>query len=400
MCHYPYNRILLCVIALIVNITTAAAEGYHPSRLSFYGRNYAGRVLNTNEARTSNWYMSYDVAVGYSTRGDSSVYAYKYGYPTWGLGIAVSQLSMLQYSSSSFMPDIYTVYASFHRPLGQYERYTWGYYWETGITSSPHQYDPVNNPDNLAQSSFIMAYFSGGFYGTYRLGKRWQLGSELTYRHHSNGKLMLPNVGIDAVGASIFCRYTFTGSGTPSYNMPSFEPFKPRWMSHLSIGGGVHSCDADWEAYNRLVDNPKEKRNTFPHYPKFTLVGDVLYRYSEKHATGLGIDLTYSTNMRQLKQADRLIYGEQRVDEGPGYSPIAIGVGIVQQFFWNRLAGYLSVGGYHYKRQGIHEDYGLYYQKAGGRYYFPDWHNTFVGMVIKANNFVAEFFEFSIGKTF
>ena len=401
MCHYPYIRIFLCVIALIVNITTAAAEGDHPSRLSLYGRNYAGRVLNANEARVSNGYMSYDVAVGYSTRGDSSVYAYKYGYPTWGVGIAVSQLSMLQFSTPSFMPDIYTVYVSFHRPLGVYERYEWGYYWETGITSSPHQYDPVNNPDNLAQSSFIMAYFSGGCYGTYALGKRWKLGVELTYRHHSNGKLKVPNAGIDALGASIFCRYSFADADVlPPIDKPRFVPFRPRWMSHLSIGGGVHSCNADWEAYNRLVENPEDKRRTFAHYPKFTLVGDVLYRYSEKHATGIGLDLTCSTNMRQLEQADRLIYGDQRVDDGPGYSSIAIGIGIVQQFFWNRLAGYLSVGVYPYKRNGIHEDYGQYYQKAGGRYYFPEWHNTFVGAVIKADRFIAEFFEFSIGKTF
>lgn len=30
----------------------------------------------------------------------------------------------------------------------------------------------------------------------------------------------------------------------------------------------------------------------------------------------------------------------------------------------------------------------------------PMWHDTFVGVVIKANKLVAEFFEFSFGKTF
>ena len=77
-----------------------------------------------------------------------------------------------------------------------------------------------------------------------------------------------------------------------------------------------------------------------------------------------------------------------------------MGVGIVQEFFWKNLAGYLSVGVYPYLRRGITENYGLYYQKAGARYYIPDWHNTFVGLAIKANDFVAEFFEFSIGKAF
>ena len=171
-------------------------------------------------------------------------------------------------------------------------------------------------------------------------------------------------------------------------------------MCHLAVGGGVHSCDAEWIAYNRMVERPEDKQSTFAHYPKLTLVADMLYRYSEKHATGIGLDLTCSTNMRQLEAAERIIYGDQQVNEGPGYSPLSVGVGIVQEFFWKNLAGYLSVGVYPYLHRGITENYGLYYQKAGARYYFPDWHNTFVGLAIKANDFVAEFFEFSIGKAF
>lgn len=410
MPHYPYTRTLLCAIILSVSSIATAAERDTPSRLSFYGRNYAGRVLTSNEARSSNWYMSYDVAVGFSTRRDSSVYAYKYGYPTWGVGIAVSRFSDLQFSTPSFMPDVYTVYASFHRELMQRGRYTWGYNWEAGITSSPAYYDPVGNPDNLAQSSFIMAYFGGGFYGTYALGKQWQLGAELTYRHHSNGKLSLPNTGIDIIGASVFVRYSLANvvadlqSATlvdGDFKSPNtFPPFKRHMMVHLALGGGVHSCDADWIAYNRMVDNPEDKQSTFSHYPKVTLVADMLYRYSEKHATGLGLDLTYSSNMRQLEAAERIIYGDQRVDEGPGYAPISVGVGLVQQFFRKRWAGYLSVGVYPYLKRGICENYGLYYQKAGGRYYIPEWHDAFVGFAIKANDFVAEFFEFSIGKSF
>ena len=400
MTHTAYLRLFVSILLLLSTSILWATERDNPSRISLYGRNYAGRVLTANEARSSNWYMSYDVAVGFSTRRDSSVYAYKYGYPTWGVGIAVSRFSDLQFTSPSFMPDVYTVYASFHRQLVQRGRVTWGYNWETGITSSPSYYDPVGNPDNLAQSSFIMAYFGGGFYGTYTLGKQWQLGTELTYRHHSNGKLSLPNTGIDIIGASIFVRYALSQPAAPTYTKEHFAPFKRRMMVHLAVGGGVHSCDAEWIAYNRMVHRPEDKQSTFTHYPKLTLVADMLYRYSEKHATGIGLDLTCSTNMRQLEAAERIIYGDQQVNEGPGYSPLSVGVGIVQEFFWKNLAGYLSVGVYPYLHRGITENYGLYYQKAGARYYIPDWHNTFVGLAIKANDFVAEFFEFSIGKAF
>ena len=83
------------ILFLLCTVSHAVADDT-PSRISLYGRNYAGRVLTANETRSSNWYMSYDVAAGFSTRRDSSVYAYKYGYPTWGVGIAVSRFSDLK----------------------------------------------------------------------------------------------------------------------------------------------------------------------------------------------------------------------------------------------------------------------------------------------------------------
>ena len=54
-------------MCLLLAVGDAMAE-VNPSRISLYGRNYAGRVLNANVARQTNWYMSYDVAVGFSTR--------------------------------------------------------------------------------------------------------------------------------------------------------------------------------------------------------------------------------------------------------------------------------------------------------------------------------------------
>lgn len=392
-----------CIVILLLPLSTIAARAADgdDSRLSFYGRNFVGRVLNGNDARNSNWHMAYDVAVGFDTRRDSSMYARAYNYPTWGVGISVSRFSDLQFTNTSFMPDVYTVFTSFHRELMRKHRWGVGYNWETGITSSPNYYDPVNNPDNLVQSSFIMMYFGGGFYATYAIGMHWQMGTEVTYRHHSNGKLSLPNRGIDAAGASLFVRYALAERPPlPKPKECAPEPFDKHMMYHLSVGGGVHSCDAEWTAYNTMVSNLAEKRSRFTHHPKITLGADAMYRTSVKHATGLAIDLTYSTNMRQLEEAERIIYGDERVDEGPGYSPLSIGVGLVQEMFWKNFSGYLSVGFYPYKKRGIREDYGLYYQKAGGRYYIPDWHNTFIGFNIKANRFVAEFLELSVGKCF
>lgn len=63
---------------------------------------------------------------------------------------------------------------------------------EAGITTSPGSYDPLENPNNMVQSSLLMAYFGAGFFWEYLLGRHWSAGIEAMYRHQSNGRLSLP----------------------------------------------------------------------------------------------------------------------------------------------------------------------------------------------------------------
>lgn len=61
------------------------------------------------------------------------------------------------------------------------------------------------------------------------------------------------------------------------------------------------------------------------------------------------------------------------------------------------LAGYIALGAYPYLRNGISGCQDWHYEKAGLRYYFSRIGNTFVGFAIKAHNFRAENFEFTVG---
>ena len=52
------------------------------SDISFFGRNHFGRILQVSDERLNDWYMAYDVAVGFDTDpSDSCQFAQTYGYP-------------------------------------------------------------------------------------------------------------------------------------------------------------------------------------------------------------------------------------------------------------------------------------------------------------------------------
>ena len=125
-----------------------------------------------------------------------------------------------------------------------------------------------------------------------------------------------------------------------------------------------------------------------------------MYRYALKYATGISLDLYYSSNMKELEQCDRIIYGDEAVENCPGYDPISVGVALVQELYYRNLAGYIALGAYPYRHKGISGYQGWHYEKAGLRYYFPKYSITFAGFAIKAHNFRAENFEFTVGVRF
>ena len=133
-------------------------------------------------------------------------------------------------------------------------------------------------------------------------------------------------------------------------------------------------------------------------HPKFCLSADAMYRYALKYATGIGIDVFYSSNMDEIRECDTVLYGEDAVANCEGYSPISLGLAVVQELYWRNLAGYTAVGTY--LKNGISGCQERIYQKAGLRYYFPQFGNTMIGFAIKAQNFRAENFEFTVGKKF
>ena len=177
----------------------------------------------------------------------------------------------------------------------------------------------------------------------------------------------------------------------------------------IVFGGGVHTCMAEWNAYVESESDPEKKKaaqEALKKHPKLSLSFDALYRYSMRYATGVGVDVFYSSNMEELEKSDRLFYGDEAVDNSPGYSPISVGLAVVQEIYWRNLAAHVAVGVYPYRQKGVNgpeakaagdRERGWHYEKAGLRYYMPKLGNTFLGFAIKSHSIRAEYLEFSVG---
>ena len=404
---------VLAVIALIISTTSANAQGVRSSDLSFSAQGWYGYdIERTRPNITSFGYMNYEVAVGIQTNPENkNPYAEAFGFPLINIGMSIARTSNFQFSDPTHFPDLYSIYGSFERSILKTKYVSAGYLLNFGATYNPGRYDPVNNPSNNWLSSPFMAYFGAGVFGKVHIGKRWEAGVNVMFRHFSNGRLALPNEALNAIGVGIFARYRLSDYEYDKYTKKyNFERNWNKGMQYMIVfGGGVHTCMAEWNAYVESEPDPVKKAEavaSLKAHPKFSLSFDAVYRYSMRYATGLGLDLFYSTNMDALEKSDRVFYGDEAVDNSPGYNPLSVGIAVVQEVYWRNFAVHVAIGAYPYRHKGVNgaeakaagdRERGWHYEKAGIRYYFPKLGDTFVGFAIKSHSIKAEYLEFSIG---
>ena len=404
---------VLIIVALIMSITTATAKGVKSSDLSFTAQGWYGFDIEKSRPNlTSYGYMNYEAAVGFQTNPDNkNPYAEAFGFPIINVGMSIARTSNFKFSDQTVFPDLYSLYGSFERSILKKRYVSAGYLLNFGATYNPGKYDPVNNPGNNWLDSPFMAYFGAGVFAKVHIGKRWEVGANVMFRHFSNGRLSLPNEALNAIGVGLFARYRLADYDHEKYTKKyNFERNWDKGMQYMIVvGGGVHTCQADWNAHVESQTDPVKKAEaaaSLKAHPKFSLGFDALYRYSMRYATGIGLDLFYSSNMKALEQSDRIFYGDAAVDNCPGYFPLSVGLAVVQEVYWRNFAVHVAIGAYPYRRKGVNGELakaagdperGWHYEKAGIRYYFPKLGNTFVGFAIKSHSIKAEYLEFSIG---
>ena len=355
-------------------------------------------------------YTTYEASVGFQTNpNDSSAYSRQFGYPMLNFGFSLARMGEFKFYDQTKFSDLYSLYGSFERLLLRKKRLSLGYLLDFGATYNPDRYDPVNNPGNNWLSSPVMAYFGAGAFIKFHVGRRWEIGADAMFRHYSNGRLALPNEALNALGAGLFARYRLDDYDYKEYTgIPRIKADYKRGMQYMIVlGGGVHTCMAEWNAKVETEDDVTKKSGIkLKAHPKLSISVDALYRYALRYASGVSLDVFYSSNMKELEASDRIVYGDEAVEKCPGYSPISVGLALVHEVYWHNLAVHVAVGAYPYRHKGVNgveakeagdRERGWHYEKAGLRYYFPKLGDTFLGFAIKSHSVKAEYLEFSAG---
>ena len=355
-------------------------------------------------------YTTYEASVGFQTNpNDSSAYARQFDYPMLNFGFSLARMGEFKFYDQTKFSDLYSLYGSFERSLLRKKRFSLGYLLDFGATYNPDRYDPVNNPGNNWLSSPVMAYFGAGAFIKFHVGRRWEIGADAMFRHYSNGRLALPNEALNALGAGLFARYRLDDYDYKEYTgIPCIKADYKRGMQYMIVlGGGVHTCMAEWNAKVETEDDVTKKSGIkLKAHPKLSISVDALYRYALRYASGVSLDVFYSSNMKELEASDRIVYGDEAVEKCPGYSPISVGLALVHEVYWHNLAVHVAVGAYPYRHKGVNgieakeagdRERGWHYEKAGLRYYFPKLGDTFLGFAIKSHSVKAEYLEFSAG---
>lgn len=371
---------------------------------------YGSDIERTRPNLKSFGYMTYEVGAGFQTNpADSSVYAQKFGYPILSFGFSLASMGDFKFHDQTKFPNLYSLYGSFERSVLREKYFSAGYQFDFGATYNPDRYDPINNPGNNWLSSPVMAYFGAGVFVKFNVGKRWEIGADAMFRHYSNGRLKLPNEALNAMGGGLFARYRLEDYDYKKYtDTPRLKADYKRGMQYMIVlGGGVHTCMAEWNAKVETESDPAKKKEVkLKAHPKLSISVDAMYRYALRYASGVSLDVFYSSNMKELEASDRIVYGDEAVNNSPGYAPISVGIAFVQEVYWHNLAVHVAIGAYPYRHKGVNgieakeagdRERGWHYEKAGLRYYFPKFGDTFLGFAIKSHSIKAEYLEFSAG---
>lgn len=412
----------------LASFPVEAAEGHTDRDVRISLAASYGHVLGQDHRFGNNKnYFCTEFSTGFRVKpGAHDIYAAAYAYPYTGVGVAYESFSMIDIPASR-MGDVYAVYALFRRDVYRSKAVALGYELQAGFAYSNHRYDPVTNPGNVFFSFPFNFHLVAGFYSAFHVAKDWDLSVGVRFKHHSNGRLMIPNQGVNMVEAVLGGGYLFGESYTHAeyleeeslheldryaeegiveddrtdYLPVNLRGKRTRWVFHLYLGAGAQSTKADWMAYNVRVDDPYKKRKDFRKYPRLSLTFDVMYRYHLKHSSGLALELYYYGGLDKLKVADTELYGAGAVARGPGYDNFALGVALVHEFHYKNVSLALALGVYPYHRTGVCSPTSWNYQKAGIRWYIPGTSGLFLGYAVKANDFQeSEYMELALGFRF
>ena len=384
------HRIVVGLVLLWVAIPENLLTAQQQWNISLHGG--AGTIVNTfvgyDEMLASCHYPTADVRIGYQTTENDHPYAELYGYPNVGFSFGWMGLSTLQYNNDSHLGSIVNISGFFEGDFLRTKMFSIGFDGQIGFGLSKVIHDPNYNPLNTTVSSPLLIFARAGLKAKFRFTERLELGADVHIEHCSTGYLSCPNLGLNGNGASLSLRYYNTPP--PRFKrQPESWPKVRRVFGEFYVGGGLHRSYTEWDVFGTSMP-----------WPILTAGGNINFRYLPHISSGLNLDLYHSDRgyLQRVEQFERVLYGDEAVDEYGHYDAFCCGLSFLQQFHYGNFTAFGNFGIYLHRHAGLHDQEGLCYQRVGMKFNFPKLEGLFLAINCKAHNFTnASMMEFTVG---
>ncbi len=237
----------------------------------------------------------------------------------------------------------------------------------SGVSYASKPYNSETNPFNQAIGSRLNALIVVSVDFKVSIDKTLALFVSPTYTHTSNGKLKLPNTGLNLYALQIGACY--------SINQNEVVPISPELPQIASSRVKLIGLYAAGVSQNN-------KRNPFAEFASSSIL-EITYSLNSNHRIGIGGDVFQSTNI--TKNLNELQLAE--ADYTTTY-----GVHLAYEIVWGRLSFALQPG-YMVIPNSLTPS--RIFKRVGIRYNVYD--GFFVNCSLKATQFAADYIEWGIG---
>lgn len=335
---------------------------------------------------------SFNVKLGWQDNS-SSPYAAICNHPEYGVAFNVDCLGTAKAANGPGVDNIYSVYGYFDRPIFTVGNFSLCYTAGLGIGCCfKNLYDSIENPWNIMISYPVNAHITAGIQTKSVIADKYVAGFGAFFNHYSNGAVNFQNKGYNGFEFALSVGMKdFTGKQKAAAREDTPAPvkddgFKKGFLYDVHASAGVMSVEAVFDNTLKQTGVGQNVRK-----PKYSLHGDVLYKYCRTHASGIGVDVFFTPFCDLIAEND---------GKGIDYQPVSFGVCGLHEFCYRNLTAMVGVGRYLYDNDGLAQNK-ILYQMVNIRYHLNQYQGMYAGVVLKAHKFMAaESIQFCIGHRF
>lgn len=218
---------------------------------------------------------AWELNLEYQTNGDNS-WEQVNNYPSFGLGIYHSSLGNDEVFGKTTAIFPYIIIPTF-----RYKKFEFATRFALGLSYIDSPFDLQDNYMNVAIGSKLNVYFNISVQANFELSNRIHLNCGLGFHHASNGKMKLPNYGLNTITSFLSLRYKLNSTKSERKTQEIAE-LKNKNKHIFFLSGGAKRYEPMEENFYKIISFSYE----------------YIRMKSLKNGFGLGLDVFYDESIK------------------------------------------------------------------------------------------------------